>query len=180
VTGSAYDTRDRLLELADLWPELNNALGGLKGVVYDDMPKPASRERQLPINANISDLLAEIRDWAAFLARTLLIEGPVDQVALDTAGMCRALARNAEWLTQHPDLGDHIGHEAAEWVTKARRQLDPLKRTRVHNGTCWEPTCGAPLHATINGADSELTCTNKHTLPPHQWIIWARRPEVTT
>lgn len=181
MTGSVYDTRDRLLELADTWPRLEQALGGIKGVIYDDMPKPASKERHLPINANISDLMAEIRDWAAFLARTVREERGSFAAAEPASRMdirLRALAGHADWLTAHPELGDTIAPEAADWIQKANRQLDPTRRTKIPNATCWEPNCTATLQATINGKNSTLTCGNQHTLPATDWIHKARRPEV--
>lgn len=178
MTGSVYDTRDRLLELADTWPRLEAALGGIKGVIYDDMPKPASRERQLPINATISDLMAEIRDWAAFLARTLRNETGERIYPFHTPSLLRDIANHAAWFAAHPELGDTVAPEAAEWTQKANRQLDPTRRTKIPNATCWEPNCTAPLQATINGKNSTLTCGNQHTLPATDWIHKARRPEV--
>lgn len=181
MTGSVYDTRDRLLELADTWPRLEAALGGIKGVIYDDMPKPASRERQLPINATISDLMAEIASWTHFLIRVLRAEAATE-IALPrtrtNAELLRYAAHHAAWFAAHPELGDTVAPEAAEWTQKANRQLDPTRRTKIPNATCWEPNCTAPLQATINGKNSTLTCGNQHTLPATDWIHKARRPEV--
>ncbi|MFJ4107901.1 hypothetical protein [Oerskovia enterophila] len=158
MTGSVYDTRDRLRELADTWPRLEAALGGLKGVIYDDMPKPASKERQLPINAAVSDLMAEIRDWAAFLARTVHSESDAI-LAIDPQGRLRGLATHAEWLTAHPELGDHVATEAADWITKAQKQLNPGHRKARMPG-CRQPGC----NGTYSANNGRLECSTGNPL----------------
>lgn len=162
MTGSVYDTRDRLLELADTWPRLEAALGGIKGVIYDDMPRPASKERQLPINAAVSDLMAEIRDWAAFLARTVREERGSFAAAEPASRMdirLRALAGHADWLTAHPELGDHVATEAADWITKAQKQLNPGHRKARMPG-CRQPGC----NGTYTADNGRLECSTDNPL----------------
>ena len=159
MTGSVYDTRDRLLELADTWPRLEAALGGIKGVIYDDMPKPASKERQLPINAAVSDLMAEIRDWAAFLTRTIKDERGYANRATDTGWRLRHLAAEAEWLTAHPELGDHVANEAADWIQKAQKQLNPGHRKARMPG-CRQPGCAG----TYTADNGRLECSTSNPL----------------
>lgn len=178
MTGSVYDTRDRFLELADTWPRLEAALGGIKGVTYDDMPKPASRERQLPINAAVSDLMAEIRDWAAFLARTLRDETGERIYPFHTPSLLRDIANHAAWFAAHPELGDHVANEAAEWITKAQKQLNPGRRKARMPG-CRQPGCngeyradngrlecstGNPLHMVNITRPVAISATGKHQL----------------
>ncbi len=158
MTGSVYDTRDRLLELADTWPRLEAALGGIKGVIYDDMPKPASKERQLPINAAVSDLMAEIRDWAAFLARTLRDEGQVSAPA-PFASRMKCLANHAAWFAAHPELGDHVATEAADWIQKAQKQLNPGHRKAKMPG-CRQPGC----NGTYTADNGRLECSTGNPL----------------
>ncbi len=86
---AALTVQRDMLTIADLWPELNARLvpgGDLDENTGGKHPKRTAAP--IPISADIADVIAEVSDWANFLARVLMDETDWTPPTIVTCRMC--------------------------------------------------------------------------------------------
>lgn len=96
-------TARHLTATADLWPELEDRLGG--SGTGDDVKISAKPGSKLPIDTHVADVMHEIQAWVTYLCRVLLDETTWKPPAeLDTPGLLRDIAK---WKVGHFTSDDY-------------------------------------------------------------------------
>lgn len=190
---SALDTRDDLLAIADVWPDLVDRLARESSSAHDGMPRAKGPSTGLVLNEHISDVMGEVRDWTWFLVRVLLDETdwtpPKDH---DTPTLLTSIARlRVGHFTEHPDLGDTFADDATAMRRKVEHAAYPSGRRRVPlHVPCTEHTesdqgervpCPGSYTATLDperpGLIPDMVCDHDpaHRITPLEWQRAARK-----
>lgn len=180
-------TARHLRATAELWPELEDKLGGSGS--SDDGEKirtqPGSKP---PIDSHVADVMAQIQDWTIFLCRTLMDETDWKPPAeLDTPGLLRDIARwRVGHFTEHDDesLRQAIIDDAEEYHALALRTARPsgVRRIPLHV-PCREydttdqgerVACDGEYYALLKPWEStvpDMICNqdDTHRMTPLQW-----------
>ena len=192
---SALDARDDLLAIADTWPDLLARLGKEGSSAQDGMPRPVSRTPGLVINEQVSQVMADIRDWCMFLARQLLDESDwTPPRGLDTPGMLAHIARTRiGFFTEHPDEGLRLGfgddaremrHLAERTAYPSGRRMIPLDIVCMEHDTSpagERVKClgeyGVLLDPDRPGLIPDMVCSldRTHRITPAEWQRASRR-----
>ena len=153
-------------EITDLWPELHAALAGRSsGDNAGVHTVPGSR---MPINAHVSDVIAEIDAWVTFLARVLIDETNWLPASDRTRDILDDIATNrVGHFTEAEDEGlrECVADDAARLAKLARNTARPTGRRKIRLGTpCLE-------HATTDLGE-RVPCTGEYTtiLDPSETI----------
>lgn len=189
---SALDARDDLLAIAAAWPDLEDRLGREGGGPSDGMPRAVTPTRGLVINEHISEIMREVREWVAFLARVLMDEVRVDlptrgedgevftspwaPANTDTAAMLGEIARTRiGHFTSHADEQVRITFhdDAKHYRTKVTRAAYPDGyRTLDTRIPCDADTCAGTYKVRPDGQRMpDLVCSvdRTHRLDPAVW-----------
>lgn len=93
----ANPQQHHLRATAELWPELEDRLGG--GGTGDDVKIDSRPGAKLPIDTHVADVMHEIQAWVTYLCRVLLDETDwKPPVELDTPGLLQDIAK---WRVGH-------------------------------------------------------------------------------
>lgn len=181
---SPLDARDDLRELADRYETV---------AALDLTPDPSEQVRhaapgsRVPPGAQeildadeISRALAEVDDWAEFLAHVLLDEREVLDAG-STPGRLRAAGEHAAHFLGHADemLALAFDDELHEHLRSLRRlSRRKVKHIRTHH-RCVRSVCNGRLVSTVGeGADAALRCDECGDVVPY--IVWSAWPKRVT
>lgn len=186
--------RDRLLEMAGMWPDLTAALTRpeVNPLARDEQGKQTRGmgSQGLAINERASDAMASIRQYALFLARILVNERDATPPSSETPELLRwAAAWHLGYLTSHPDegLAQSVLDDAHDHARAGRRVAYPSGARRVETGLpCTEhatsetgervPCPGTLYGVAVPGTTTyatlpDLVCTEDptHRIDPATW-----------
>lgn len=181
---STLDTRDHLLAIIRLWPDLEARLAaGGSGDQSGVRSVPSSR---VPIDAHVSDVIAEVTAWANFLARVLVGETDWRPPAkITTPALLEEIARKRiGHFAENADemLALAFGDDAKrlhELVTKTIRPSE-VRRIRLPVA-CIEPGCRGKYTTLLLPSQmmQDLVCdkTKTHTIEQIEWQRAYRRAD---
>lgn len=128
--------------IADAWPELRARLAtGGTGTKDESGIASTSKVAPLPIRANVLDVIAEVDQWATFLARTLIEETDWTPVGTSTPALLRQIAARVGHFTEHADemLALAFADDAERLHALVTRTARPSGRRTIHIGAkCWQ------------------------------------------
>lgn len=190
---SALDARDDMLAIVYAWPDLLTRLGRDGSAGGEKVS--GSRSPGLVINERVSDTMAAVRDWAAFLARVLLQETDWTPPRVqDTPALLHNIARTRiGHFTEHEDEGmrlaffDDVDHHrrAVESAAYPRGvKIIPVHVECVeHTTTDLGERVPCPGEYTVRldperaGLIPDMICDHDraHRITPEQWQRAARK-----
>lgn len=162
----ALTVQRHMRDITDLWPELHAALAG--GGSPDSAGVHTVPSSRMPINAHVSDVIAEIDAWVHFLARVLLDETDWLPASDRTADILDDIATNrVGHFTEHTDEGirEATADDAKRLAKLALNTARPSGRRKIRLGTpCLE-------HGTTDLGE-RIVCTGEYTtvLDPSETI----------
>jgi hypothetical protein len=180
---SALDTRDHLLAIAASWSELEGRLSP-SGSGASEVHTPAGPG--VPIDAHVSDVIAETTEWVNFLARVLVEESDWEVPEVITIPiLLRSIARERlGHFTEHKDeLMQLAFHDEAE---RHRKRVEatcrPVGVRTIRLGiACIEVRCDGQYAMRVNPTRQDvldvMVCTRQrhHVLDPDVWTTALRR-----
>lgn len=179
-------TARHLRETAEIWPELEDRLGGGGKAEGEKIStQPGSKPT---IDAHVADVMHQIQDWTVFLCRALMDETDWKPPAeLDTPGLLRDIAKwRIGHFTEHEDeaLRQAIIDDAEEYHSLALRTARPsgVRRIPLHvpcqeHGTTDQGervACEGEYYALLKPWEStipDMICTEdeEHRMTPLMW-----------
>ncbi len=181
---SALTTQQHMRDIASMWPELVARLGGSSG--GDNAGVHTVPGSKMPIDAHMSDVMAEVSEWAAFLAHVLIDETDWTPRSTDTAVLLYDIS---EWrighFTEHPDehLRIAIEDDAKRLAKLVRNTVRPSGRRKIRLGTrCLDYgtsdlgeriVCTGEYETILDPAETigDLVCSKdpQHRMTPLEW-----------
>lgn len=155
--------RNDLLAIAEAWPDLLDRLGREGSSAPDGMPKPVSRTPGLVINEHVSQCMADVREWATFLARVLIDETPDFAAPGDTADLLRTLADRVGHFTEHPDDGMRLAFH-----DDLTTHLGKVLRVAYPDGYRTLDTRVPCEHHGDSAAGERVDCAGTYTVRPRE------------
>ena len=171
-------TARHLRATADAWPDLLEALDPSNSTPLTGRVTGTSG-RPLPINAHVSDVIAEISGWVFFWVRALLDETTdwEPPAEADAPTLLRALAERTGHWTEHPDqaLAEAFIEECAQMRRKAEDTAHPRGFRKIPvQRPCPVEGCAGELYAPLSPEAEylpSLRCSvdRHHTVEPYEW-----------
>lgn len=181
---TALTVQQHMREIVSMIPELHAALaGGSTGDNAGVHTVPGSR---MPINAHVSDVIAEIDGWVTFLARVLLDETdwlPASDRPIDI--LADIATNRVGHFTEAQDEGlrEAVTEDATRLAKLARNTARPSGRRKIRLGTpCLEHgtsdlgeriPCPGEYATVLDPSETigDLVCTQDptHRMTPLEW-----------
>lgn len=183
--------RNRLLEIADTWPALTARLR--PGSSADRSGVHVAPSSRPPIDVHVSDVVAEVTEWAHFLAHVLMDETDWRPDDTSMPALARGLAERVGHFTEHPDeqLALAFTDDAKRLAHLVRSTALPTGRRTVRVGLRCEMHDTSPLGERVActgwytlvldpdkpGYIPDLVCTQdgQHRITPDEWQRAYRR-----
>ncbi len=121
-------TRDRLLEVADAWPDMQARLTAIRALAFAGFVTGDSPGTGIVLDEAASDAMREAGLAAHFYTRVVMRERGHTPPDATPVGLMRWLARNhVPWLCAHPDAGvaEGFAGDAAGLARRARSAAYP-------------------------------------------------------
>ena len=121
-------TRDRLLEVADAWPDMQARLTAIRALAFAGFVTGDSPGTGIVLDEAASDAMREVGLKAHFYARIVMRERGHAPDDATPVGLLRWLARShVPWLAAHPDSGvaEGFAADAADLARQARTVAYP-------------------------------------------------------
>lgn len=177
-----FETADAYEILAALPPTISDTGGRKPGKPGSKVPPGAAILLDIE---EYQTTIAELDDWAEFVAHVLIDEEPgIGKVSDSTPGRLRLAARWSDKL-QGLDymLVYALRYDAVEHLKAVRRLVRRSNRIVRTGSECLNVACKGKYEAIVDGPeiDGDLVCSAcKDRVPHEQWSRWGARSEWVT
>lgn len=182
----ALTVQRHLRAIAETWPALLQQLPSSSAPDQARGKRTKRAASPIPINAHVSDVIAEITEWTVFLARVLMDETDWTPASTDTPDLLRQIAdERVGHFTAHPDeaLALGVADDAERLAKLARTTAYPSGRRKIPlNIACIEHgtsdlgeriPCTGSLYTVLVPDESigDFICDQDpaHRMTPLQW-----------